>query len=217
MFDAMVSVCDIGVNYWSMGQVRAPDEEFNLPLILDSFESANGWFMLQVVREHQFERLATLVGHPEWLGDDRFATRQGWRDHLEAVIRPAVETWAADKTNLEAARTFAENGIAAAPCSSAADVARDVHVARHNMLVELDRTDGVDQPVLVPGNPIKMSRVVEGPETDVPLMGEHTASVLTTVLGLSAPAVDELMAAGVIAGAEVPPTPEATARARSEG
>jgi crotonobetainyl-CoA:carnitine CoA-transferase CaiB-like acyl-CoA transferase len=215
MFDAMVSVCDIGVNYWSMGQVRAPDEEFNLPLILDSFESANGWFMLQVVREHQFERLATLVGRPEWLGDDRFATRQGWRDHLEAVIRPAVESWAADKTNLEAARAFAENGIAAAPCSSAVDVAHDAHVAGHNMLVELARTDGVDNPVLVPGNPIKMSRVVEGPETDVPLMGEHTASVLRTVLGLTDPAVDELMAAGVIAGAQAPPT-VATARPTSE-
>jgi crotonobetainyl-CoA:carnitine CoA-transferase CaiB-like acyl-CoA transferase len=204
MFDAMVSICDLAVNYWSMGVSRQPDEEFNLPLILDSFPSAHGWFLLQVVREHQFERLANLVGHPEWIGDERFASRQGWRDHLEAVIRPAIEAWATDKTNFEAARTLAENGLAAAPCSSAADVAHDPHVARRNMLVELERTDGVSQPVLVAGNPIKMSKVAEGPESDLPLMGEHTASVLRTVLDLDESAIDELMAAGVVSGVENP-------------
>ncbi|HEX3565487.1 MAG TPA: CaiB/BaiF CoA-transferase family protein [Acidimicrobiales bacterium] len=202
MFDSMVAICDLAVNYWSMGQFREPDQEFDLPLILDSFQSADGWFIVQIVRDHQFERLANLVGHPEWVGDERFATRQGWRDHVEPVIRPAVEAWAADKTKLDAARLFAESGIAAAPCSSAADVAQDPHVALHNMLVELERTDGVDQPVLVAGNPIKMSKVAEGPERFVPMMGEHTASVLHSVLGLEDAAIDELISAGVISQAE---------------
>jgi len=202
MFDAMVAMCDLAVNYWSMGQFREPDQEFDLPLILDSFLSARGWFIVQVGREHQFERLANLVGHPEWVGDERFATRQGWRAHVEPVIRPAVEAWAADKTNLEAARIFAESGIAAAPCSSAPDVAADPHVALHNMLVELERTDGVEQPVLVAGNPIKMSKVTEGPEKFVPMMGEHTASVLSSMLGLDDSTIDELIAAGVISNVE---------------
>jgi crotonobetainyl-CoA:carnitine CoA-transferase CaiB-like acyl-CoA transferase len=208
MFDAMVSICDLAVNYWSMGQVREPDQEFNLPLILDSFETAHGWFMLQVVREHQFERLADVVGHPEWVGDERFATRQGWRDHFETVIRPAVEAWARDKTNFEAARVFAEAGLAAAPCSSAEDVSRDPHVARRNMLVELPRTDGVSQPVLVAGNPIKMSRVAEGPERDVPLLGEHTDAVLKRLLHLDDDSLAELTAAGVISDAADAPAPE---------
>jgi crotonobetainyl-CoA:carnitine CoA-transferase CaiB-like acyl-CoA transferase len=198
MYDAMVSLCDLPVNYWSMGVERPPDTEFNLPLILDAFRCAKGWFMLQVVREHQFTRLADLVGHPEWEGEERFSTRQGWRDNLEAVIRPAVEEWAADKTNFEAATVLAESGIAAAPCSMSEDVAADPHVAHRHMLVELERTDGVDQPVLVAGNPVKMSRVAEGPESDVPLMGEHTVDVLTKVLGLDATTVDELFSSGVV-------------------
>ncbi len=207
MFDAMVSMCDLAVNYWSMGQSRPPDQEFNLPLILDSFQRPRGWFIVQVVREHQFERLANLVGHPEWVSDERFATRQGWRDHFEAVIRPAVEAWAGDKTNLEAARAFAESGLAAAPCSSAGDVADDPHVSHRNMLVEVERTDGVDQPVLVAGNPIKMSRVSEGPEHDVPLMGEHTDSVLVALLGLDDTAIDQLIADGVVSRSTHRPLP----------
>ena len=137
MFDSMVSLCDLAVNYWSMGQRREPDEEQSLPLILDSFRSADGWFMVQVVREYQFERLANLVGHPEWTEEERFATRQGWRANLESVIRPAVELWAADKTKGEAASVLAGSGLAAAPCNDAADVVDDPHVAHRNMLVEL--------------------------------------------------------------------------------
>jgi crotonobetainyl-CoA:carnitine CoA-transferase CaiB-like acyl-CoA transferase len=199
MFDAMISLCDLAVNYWSMGQRREPDEEPNLPLILDSFRSRDGWFMVQVVREHQFGRLADLVGHPEWVDDERFATRQGWRAHLEEVIRPAVELWAADKTKGEASGVLAESGIAAAPCNAAEDVVHDPHVAQRNMLVELARTDGVAQPVLVAGNPIKMSRVAEGPETGVPAMGQHTAGVLRELLGLDEEAITELVKAGVVA------------------
>jgi crotonobetainyl-CoA:carnitine CoA-transferase CaiB-like acyl-CoA transferase len=74
----------------------------------------------------------------------------------------------------------------------------------------VERTDGFEQPVLVAGNPIKMSKVAEGPERFVPLMGEHTDSVLNSVLGLDDKAIDELIAAGVVSRAIVPAGPVAT-------
>jgi crotonobetainyl-CoA:carnitine CoA-transferase CaiB-like acyl-CoA transferase len=66
------------------------------------------------------------------------------------------------------------------------------------MLVELDRPDG-GRPVLVPGNPIKMSKVAEGPETRVPWLGEHTDEVLAEELGLSSDQLAELHESGAIA------------------
>ena len=42
------------------------------------------------------------------------------------------------------------------PCFSDEQIVHDPHVAARHMLVEMPRTDGVDQPILVPGNPIKM-------------------------------------------------------------
>ena len=59
--------------------------------------------------------------------------------------------------------------------NTAPDVIAEPHVVARNMLVELPRTDGVDDPVLIPGNPVKLSKVAEGPETRVPWVGEHTA------------------------------------------
>jgi formyl-CoA transferase len=66
------------------------------------------------------------------------------------------------------------------------------------MLVEVPRTDGVDQPVLVPGNPVKLSGMQEGPETRPPWLGEHTAQILAEELGLGEAEVERLRAAGAI-------------------
>jgi len=196
MYDAMLSMTDIVTNFWSLGMQPEPGKR--LPGIMSGFEAADGWFIMQVSREHQFARLAATVGHPEWVDDPRFATRQGWADHLDDVVRPAVDAWAGDKSKLDVCRELAEAGLAVGPCNSAEDVLADPHVAAHHMLVEVPRTDGVEQPYLVPGNPVKLSKMTEGPETRVPWLGEHTAAVLGDELGLSADELAELGVAGVI-------------------
>ena len=194
MYDSMVAMADLVVNFHSMGLTG----NRSAPLIMDGFRASDGWFIIQVGREHQFEQLAKTVGHPEWTTDPKFATRQGWRDHLEATIRPAVETWAGTRTRFEVCSALASHGIAAGPCNSADDIIADPHIAARDMLVEIPRTDGVEQPVLVPGNPIKMSRVAVGPDTAPSMVGEHTTSVLQSELGLSDRELATLRADGVI-------------------
>src|SRR5207244_12805279 len=88
MYDAMVAIADVVPSLWSLGvRDRIPNA------IVTTFEASNGPVVVQVSREHQFERLATAIGHSEWLDDPRFATRRGWMEHLDSVIRPAVEAW----------------------------------------------------------------------------------------------------------------------------
>lgn len=196
MFDAMVSFADVVVNYWSMGERPTPGQ--GLKMILDGFEAGDGWFMIQVGREHEFERLVTLIGHPEWATDPRFTTRAGWREHLD-VIRDGVTAWAAGMTNIDACRHLSAAGVAAGPCLSAQQVLDDPHLAARNMLVEMQRSDGVGDPVVLPGNPIKMSAVAEGPETRVPWLGEHTDRVLHDELGLSTDDLRDLRTRDIIA------------------
>jgi crotonobetainyl-CoA:carnitine CoA-transferase CaiB-like acyl-CoA transferase len=195
MLDAMVAMTDLVTNFWSLG-LRGGDLG---PLIMHGFQAADGWFIVQVGREHQFARMAELVGHPEWVGDQRFATRQGWIDHLDSVLRPAIEDWASTRTTVEASEAMGAAGVAAGPCFSDEQVVHDPHVAARHMLVEVPRTDGVDQPVLVPGNPVKLSAVAEGPERRVPWLGEHTDAVLRAELGLGDDELAMLRAAGTIA------------------
>jgi len=139
MLDAVLSIMDMVPFNASLGIDNALSA---WPGICTAFAARDGLFVMQVGREHHFERLAHAIGHPEWLEDARFARREGWRDHLDDVIRPAVEAWAMRKTRLEASRLLAEQGIVAGPCFDAADLSRDPHVAAHEMVTKIPRPDG---------------------------------------------------------------------------
>jgi crotonobetainyl-CoA:carnitine CoA-transferase CaiB-like acyl-CoA transferase len=194
MLDAMVAITDIVTNFWSMGL----GEGHLGPQIMHGFRAQDGWFMLMVIREPEFARLAHAVGRPEWLEDPRLSTRTGWVAHVEDVIRPGVEGWAASRGRAETCAELARHGVAAAPCLRAAEVAADPHVLAHDMLVEVERTDGVEQPVLVPGNPIRMTDMAVGPTRPPPRVGEHTDEVLGGELGLGPAELAALRADGVI-------------------
>ena len=194
MLDATIAMTDIVTNFYSMG---IPDEVSHDVGIVETFAAGRGHFVMQVVREHHFERLADITGNPHWLDDSRLASRRGWVAHLEDVLRPGIERWAADKTSVEAVAALAAEGLAAGPSLTSAQVCADPHVAARDMIVEMPRPDGGD-PVFVPGNPIKMSRTAQGPETRVPWLGEHTTEVLSAELGLTDQELAQLQADGVI-------------------
>jgi formyl-CoA transferase len=196
MLDAVIAMTDIVTNFWSMG-VR-PDPENALQVICEGFRASDGYVVTQIVREHQFFKLADLIGKPEWKDDPRFQTRAGWAPALENELRPAIEAWTCQRTKMQAAEELTAAGIVAGPSNSAPDVINDPHVAARNMLVAMPRTDDGADDILIPGNPVKMSKVAEGPETRVPWLGEHTAEVLRAELDLDDARLAELRASGVI-------------------
>lgn len=195
MLDSMLAMGDVVTNFWSLGERSSGPQ-----VIVGSFACADGFFAMQVAREHQFEALAGLLEHPEWLDDERLATRKGWAEHTEDLIRPAVEAWAATRSRLEICDALGAANIPSGPCFTAPEVIEDEHVAGRNMLVEMPRVDGVGEPVLIPGNPVKLSEVAEGPESRVPWVGEHTSEVLREELGLGENDLEDLRTGGVING-----------------
>lgn len=195
MFDSMVAFADVVTNYWSMGVRTEPGA--GLPMIMDGFEADDGWFIVQCGREHEFARLVELIGKPEWVDDERFATRAGWREHMD-TIRVAVNEWATGMSNVDACHALAGAGVAAGPALSAAQVIDDPHVAARNMLVEIPRIDGNGEPVITPGNPVKMSGMADGPDTMVPFLGQHTDELLAAELGLSADEIASLRESGTV-------------------
>lgn len=196
MFDAMVAMADIVPFFHSMGMF---ERKSRVAGIVNTFRAKDGYFIAQAVRPHQLEIFSRAVGHPEWLADPRFAERSGWQEHFEDVVQPAVEEWAREMTMLEACTALTSAGIAAGPCFSPAHVVADPHVRSHDMIIEVPRPDA-DAPLLVAGNPIKMSRVAEGPVRRWPTLGEHTDAVLRDDLGASDAEIERLRASGAIGG-----------------
>jgi crotonobetainyl-CoA:carnitine CoA-transferase CaiB-like acyl-CoA transferase len=195
MFDSVMAMTDIVANFWSMGLKNGDTG----PLINHGFRASDGWFIVQVAREHHFERLAEIVSHPEWLSDPRLATRQGWLDHLEDIMRPAIEGWASGKTREEACEELSAAGIAAGPCLRDEELPTDPHVVAHRMLVGIARPDGSGPPVLLPGNPVRIHTAPGTEDTRVPWVGEDTDEVLAAELDLAADEVAQLRVDGVVA------------------
>ena len=195
MFDCMASLADVAINFHSMGISREPNPA---PYVIAPFRCSDGYLVLQFVREHQFENLANLIGRPDWIGDSRFEERTGWGEHLNSEIIPALEKWSENQTRSETSSLLAEANVASGPVLTAPEVVKDKHLEERNMIVALPRTDGINEPILIPGNPIKMSKVSEGPEMRVPWIGEHTNEVLTEELGLGETELENLKKTGII-------------------
>lgn len=195
MYDAVVAMTDIVANLWSMGSAGLDAA----PAVMDAFRAADGWFVLHVLREAQFAALCTAVGRPDLVDDPRFDQRQGWVDHLDDVLRPAVERWAADRTRLQVCDTLNAAGIPAGPCTTPDEVAHEDHLRRRRMLLPLERVGTARGPVLVSGNPAKLSALPDQPDRVVPWLGEHTDDILAEELGLDANEIAALRAAKVVA------------------
>ena len=196
MYDSMIAVADI-VHPASMGV--EPNRTLEGIGILHAFRAKDGWFTVEVVREPHFPRFATAVGHPEWLEDERLSTRAGWSQHMEDVIRPGVEAWAAGIGKLAAATQLAEAGVAAGPVNNAQDIRRDPHVQARSFLHEIDMGNGA-APVAVVGNPIAFQPAPPEPREPAqwPTLGEHTEQVLGERLGLDAHEIRALREEGCI-------------------
>jgi len=195
MYDAVVALLDLVPFMWSMGVPRM--RRAAVAGVFDVFACRDGRFVAQAVREHQLERFARVVGHPEWLDDPRFATREGWTQQLESVVRPAVEAWARGRSMAEATSELAAAGIPCGPSQGPEDLVRDPHLREHEMLLEIERPDG-GAPLLVTGNPVKLSGAGPTPRRRWPTLGQHTDAVLAAELGLGRAELDELRAKGVI-------------------
>jgi crotonobetainyl-CoA:carnitine CoA-transferase CaiB-like acyl-CoA transferase len=194
MFDAMIAFGDMISFMPSMGvlhPVRQPRG------IVNAFAAADGYFVIAVLREHQFARLANLIGSPGWLTDPRLSSRTDWVAHLDDLIRPAIETWARDLTRLEACNILASEGIAAGPSYTEHDIRSDPHVLAHQMLLEVDRPD-TGGPLVISGQPIRFSESNCVARGRWPQLGEHTDSLLQDELGISSAGVDELRKMGVV-------------------
>ena len=102
------------------------------------------------------------IGRPDWADDPRFETPQGGSTTSSRTCgRPSSP--GRRRAKREACDALNAAGLVAGPVATDVDVVADPHLAGRHMLVEHPRTDGVDQPVLIPGLPMKFAEVAEGP------------------------------------------------------
>jgi formyl-CoA transferase len=152
------------------------------------FEAADQPIIIAVGNDRQFARLAEICGHPEWVGDERFANngaRVANRDEMVRLVSEAIHA----KPAAEWLDQLEDAGIPAGPINSITQALSDVQAQHRQMIRTLAGAPVVGSPVRLDGNR-------QDSHLPPPGLGEHTNEVLA---GLADAAERErLRASGVI-------------------
>jgi len=141
----------------------------------DVFPVSDGFIVLAVGNDAQFAKLAGVLGHAEWAGDERFATNPSRvRNHatLDPLLRDAFSAWTREGIidALEGA------GVPCSPINTVPEVFADPQIAHRRMLRDLPHPRAGRVPQVV--SPLTFAHEPLAFDRPPPLLGQHTEEVL---------------------------------------
>ena len=148
----------------------------------EAFPARDGWFILGVANERQWEMLCDMLGRADMKTDSRFASngarvanRDALVDELNKIFfQRDVDDWLAD---------IIKAGLPCGPINSIPQVFAHPQTQARDMTIEsVHPTAGT---VRMTGFPYKLSETPAGIHAPPPLLGEHTEEVLTSLLDYS--------------------------------
>jgi crotonobetainyl-CoA:carnitine CoA-transferase CaiB-like acyl-CoA transferase len=157
-----------------------------------AFEAKDGWLIIGCAKEKFFQRLADILGHPEWVTDPKFssfAVRNENRVELIAMIDEIVATRTVDEwlPELYAA------GIPTGPINSLEQALKEPHTLERGLIAEYEHpTFGTVKHTVSP------VRVGNGPYDyhRAPERGESFDELVRGLLGYDETRIEEFTAKG---------------------
>ena len=157
-----------------------------------AFRAKDGWLTIGGANQANWERLARVLGAPEWLADQRFGSNAERMKNLDALV-PLINERLAQRTVREWTGLLEAEGVPCGPINSIGDMAADPQTLAREMVVELEHPRA--GPTRALGLPIKFSATPGRVARPAPCYGEHTREVLGE-FGFTAAEIDALLASG---------------------
>lgn len=162
-----------------------------------AFEASDGWINVGGANQANWERIADVLGHPEWREDPRFVTnsnRMAHREELVALMNGVLRT--RPRAAWQAA--FDTAGVPAGPVHTVGEALSHPQTLARGMVVELQHPEaGATRAI---GCPIHFSATPAQVTRPAPLLGQHTREVLRE-LGVPDPEIDALCVEGIVGDA----------------
>jgi crotonobetainyl-CoA:carnitine CoA-transferase CaiB-like acyl-CoA transferase len=159
-----------------------------------AFRTRDGWINIGGANQANWERIADVLGHPEWRDDARFATNSARMANLPALV-DAMNAVLATRTNAEWVAAFDAAGVPAGPVHTIGEALGHPQTIARDMVVELDHPQA--GPTKALGCPVHFSRTPTRITRPAPLLGEHTREMLREC-GYGDGEIDALVAQGVV-------------------
>jgi crotonobetainyl-CoA:carnitine CoA-transferase CaiB-like acyl-CoA transferase len=162
-----------------------------------AFHAKDGWINIGGANQANWERIADVLGHPEWRDDPRFATNSDRMANLDALVEE-MNAVLATRSRDEWIAAFDAAGVPVGPVHSIGEALSHPQTLARGMIVDLvhpqaGATKAVGCPVHFSATPTAITR-------PAPLLGEHTRELLREY-GYEDAEIDRFVADGVIEAA----------------
>ena len=138
------------------------------------FEAADQPIIIAVGNDRQFARLADICGHPEWVGDERFASNGARVANRSDMVRLVADV-IREKPAAEWLDQLEAAGIPAGPINLVTQALSDVQAQHRQMVRTIAGTPLV-------GSPVRLDGQRADSDLPPPGLGEHTDEVLSGLL-----------------------------------
>jgi crotonobetainyl-CoA:carnitine CoA-transferase CaiB-like acyl-CoA transferase len=193
---ALAAQVNLAQAYLASGTVPPRQGNAHLQIVpYQLFTTADGWLVLAVGNDGQWQRFCTAAERSDLAADARFATNE-LRVRNRAILVPILEELLqARKTDAwEAVLRDAE--VPHAPVWDYSQLFAHPQAAARGLRVQIRDPEG--RPVDLVGTPFNLAGTSLPEPTPPPELGQDTESVLQRILGLDAARLAELREAGVI-------------------
>ncbi len=150
-----------------------------------TFPAADGYFVLAVGNDAQFEKFCLFAQVPDLASDERFSTNNARVAHRAELI-PLIEAATRRHRVTHWLEGLAQRHVPAGPLNDLAHAFADPQVRHRAMVVEIAHGPAGGKRVKTIANPIRMSATPPTYRRSAPALGEHTADVLHDWLGRDA-------------------------------
>jgi crotonobetainyl-CoA:carnitine CoA-transferase CaiB-like acyl-CoA transferase len=181
MLESMLSLT-LNELQWSQFEVAQTSRPMFGPI-----ETADGYVMVAIASEKTFQGLMKVIGHPEWVGDPRFAVyadrRSNWAQMMEGV-----EAWSRTVTTEKCLAALSKEGVPSSAYRTVSEALSDPQIAHRRALSEVQDGGGTFK---VLNLPFRMSGAKVAAGQKMATLGEHTRALLKEA-GLSEEAIAAL-------------------------
>ena len=142
----------------------------------DTFQTKDGWILVQTVGQPLFERWVNLMGEEEWLDDERFKDdlSRGENGHL---ISERMSEWCAERTSEEAIDELEKSRIPVGEVLRAQETLKERHIVEKGSFVKLSYPT-LKEEYSVVGPAIELSENPGKIKHRSPELGEHNQQIL---------------------------------------
>ena len=159
-----------------------------------AFRASDGWINIGGANQANWERIADVLGHPEWRDDPRFATNSARMENLDELA-DAMNAVLATRTKTRWIEAFDAAGVPVGPVHSIGEALAHPQTLARGMVVDLVHPQAGATRAL--GCPLHFSETPTRITRPAPTLGEHTREVLREH-GFSDTEVDAFVAAGAV-------------------